>query len=203
MNAFDKELFEDLLVFQGSNDGANYDDLYTADAFIHEGFNTINLDVDADNNSVDKPAYRYYRFKNSVAGGCKIGEVILNGWIVHSDNAATYAVNPQFEIDGTSQAMTATVTYSSSLTPTVTGVSPIQVSVLGGDEVTFTGTGFSNSINDIEIKIDGVACSVSAATTTSISCTAGTRPGIVAPSIVFRIDGKGQAAMQGNNVLYS
>lgn len=94
------------------------------------------------------------------------------------------------------------MTYSSASTPTVTGVSPIQVSVLGGDLVTFTGTGFSNTAGDISIIIDGVECAITAASTTSVSCTAGSRPGIVAPSIIFRVDGKGQAAMQGNNVLY-
>ncbi|CAH1247131.1 PKHD1L1 [Branchiostoma lanceolatum] len=68
--------------------------------------------------------------------------------------------------------------WAADRTPTVTSISPQQGT--GGTEVTITGTGFSANCNDLRVRIgrsedteEGVACTPSACTETSITCTAG------------------------------
>ena len=89
------------------------------------------------------------------------------------------------------------VTYAGSSTALLTSISPRFGSVEGGTEVTFTGTGFSDSTGDYTIVIDGIECPVSAATTTSVTCTTGGRPGLVETSLVMEIAGNGRIATQG------
>ena len=79
----------------------------------------------------------------------------------------------------------------------MTAVSPRYGSVTGGDSVTFTGTGFSNSIADYTITLDGINCPVTAATSTSVICTTGKRPGLIPTSTAIYIAGKGLVSTQG------
>lgn len=69
--------------------------------------------------------------------------------------------------------------------------------ILGGDDVTFSGTGFSDNTADYTITIDGIDCPVIAATTTSVTCTTGDRPGLVESSLEIYIEGMGDVATQG------
>ena len=63
--------------------------------------------------------------------------------------------------------------------------------------MTFTGEDFSSNTGDYTIVIDGIDCPVSAATSTSVTCTTGGRPGLVETSLVMEIAGKGTIAKQG------
>lgn len=49
---------------------------------------------------------------------------------------------------------------------------------MGGEEITFTGTGFGTSASDVTIVIDEVACAVTTVTDTEIKCTSGERRGL-------------------------
>lgn len=68
--------------------------------------------------------------------------------------------------------------------------------VTGGTSVTFTGTTFVSDITKYTIKIDGRTCSVTTATTTSVTCTTDHRPGLISPSLEIYIDGYGLVANQ-------
>jgi len=57
----------------------------------------------------------------------------------------------------------------------LTKVEPRFGTRLGGDEVTFTGTNFDTDKSKYTIEIDGVNCPVSAATSTTVTCTTGKR----------------------------
>lgn len=190
MNEFDRDLYIDNLVFQGSSDNANWDDIHSVGTEIHEGWNAIEL--------ANPVSYKHYRFYAAEHSACEVGEVELLGWTVHDSSADSITLDVLLD----DVSVGASVTYEASSTPTVTGISPIQITVLGGDSITFTGTDFSNDVNDIHIEIDGIDCDVTSASTTSVTCTSGERPGTVAPSIVFRVDGAGQAALLGNEVYY-
>jgi hypothetical protein len=82
------------------------------------------------------------------------------------------------------------------LTPKLTAISPRFGTVVGGTEVTFTGTGFSSVVADNTIVIDGIPCIVSAATTTEVKCTTGKRPGLRSTTLDFKIKDKGSVALQ-------
>jgi len=60
------------------------------------------------------------------------------------------------------------VTYSGSITPLLTSITPRFGKVEGGENISFAGTGFSSSISDYNITIDGINCPVFSATSTLV-----------------------------------
>ena len=114
-------------------------------------------------------------------------------------------------------------TYSDLLTPVVTGITPEQGSISGGDMITISGTGFSNVLSEISVKVRkctetcfvGVQfspshslpqlttshitqlgdseCTVTSTTVTSITCTTPPHMGGVFP-VVVTVIGKGLAS---------
>jgi len=95
----------------------------------------------------------------------------------------THACKPKLHFDGTVKELSNDVTYSSAITPMLSSISPRYGTVVGGDDVTFTGTGMSAITTDYTIVIDGITCPVKSATTTSVTCTTGKRPGLVKSSL--------------------
>ena len=92
--------------------------------------------------------------------------------------------------------------YETSITPTVTSISPIRGTSAGGTVVTLTGTGFGTkadlftetSMSDISVLLNGVACSVTSASETEIVCTTGSRGTLqVTESILVTVADKGYA----------
>ncbi|XP_078699976.1 fibrocystin-L-like [Branchiostoma floridae x Branchiostoma belcheri] len=62
-------------------------------------------------------------------------------------------------------------TYSSTLTPSVNGISPAEAT--SGTSVTITGSGFGQTTGDNEVSIDGAPCAVDSSSDTEIVCTLG------------------------------
>jgi hypothetical protein len=75
-------------------------------------------------------------------------------------------------------------------------------SVQGGDAVTFSGSGFVTGNSKYRILIDGVECSVTSASTSSVRCTTGARTALVEPSIEIFIEGNGLVATNEKTFLY-
>ncbi|XP_071488092.1 fibrocystin-L-like [Diadema antillarum] len=61
--------------------------------------------------------------------------------------------------------------YSSSSTPTITSVSPSSGET--GDSITISGSAFSNDTADVSVTIDGVECTVTSASTSTVQCNVG------------------------------
>ena len=142
------------LKFQGSDDGVSYDDLWTIDANIHEGWNTKNWEEG------EKPSYNRFRFYSAVAGGCRIGEIEAHGVLAIDDDNDSYDCGVSVFVEDQEYPVNS-VNVAASSTPELESISPRFGSVLGGEEVTFTGTGFSDSAT-ITITIDDINCEVSA-----------------------------------------
>lgn len=83
--------------------------------------------------------------------------------------------------------LTETVTYSGALTPLLTAMNPRFGTVTGGTSVTFTGTNFSTDTAKYQIVIDGRNCTITAASSTSVTCTTDHRPGLISPSLEIYI----------------
>lgn len=81
-------------------------------------------------------------------------------------------------------------------------MSPRYGTVVGGDVVTFNGTGFSADTALYTITIDGINCPVSAANSTSVTCTTGKRPGLIPSSLQIYIEGQGLVSTQGRVFQY-
>jgi len=180
------ETWENLLKFQGSNDGTTWSDLYTADGNVHSGWNYVQWD-----DATTKPKHRYFRFKGSGAGACIINDAELHGVETIDDSASTYDCLPKLVVNGVSTDLTAPITYTGANTPVLSSISPRYGRVEGGDSITFTGTDFSATTSDYTITIDNINCPVTAATATTVTCTTGPRPGLHNSTLVIEIAGKG------------
>jgi len=60
-----KEKYVDKTIFQGSQDGTTYKDIFTFDENIHPGWNYQEF-----NTSATQPKYRFYRFYAKSAQAC-------------------------------------------------------------------------------------------------------------------------------------
>jgi hypothetical protein len=114
-----------------------------------------------------------------------------------SDTGSTYtcpiAVEMNNEVIST---LSESVTYSDVKTALLYSMEPRYGTVTGGTSVTFNGTNFSDDISKYRIVIDGRNCTVTAANSTSVTCTTDHRPGLISPSLQIYIDDMGLISNQ-------
>jgi hypothetical protein len=186
----DKTLFVDEVVFQGSNDNSTWTDIFTMDISVHDGWNYKTW-----TEAEDYPKYRFYKFTGGQEGSCLITEIKAQGTETVDNDDETRQCTPTFvDHEGTETELLNTVSYDGSITPLLESIEPRFGGVLGGDSVTFSGTGFSDDITLYTIIIDGIECPVTDASETSVTCTTGDRPGLVESSLEIYIDGMGDVA---------
>jgi hypothetical protein len=153
------------------------------DENVHEGWNYHKWEDPS-----SYPRYRNYRFYGTRAGSCIINEIKATGVETVDHSEATRACNGIVHIGDTLYPLSSgLVTYEDTKTPLLTAINPRHGTVTGGDAVTFSGTGFSANVDDYSIIIDGIPCNVSAATSTSVTCTTNKRPGLIEPSLEIYI----------------
>ena len=80
----------------------------------------------------------------------------MHGVVAINDSQPTYQCTPNLVLDGMTQPLSP-VTYDNAVTPVLTGMSTRFGSVLGGETVTFTGTGFSDTAATT-VMIDNRPC---------------------------------------------
>ena len=185
----------DNLKIQGSNDaGSTFTDLYSYDDTIHEGWNSIDWRASPE-------VYSTIRFQGAASGSCRLGEVRLIGVHVLDDMNTSATCTAELTIEGSVTVLTA-VTYDGATTPslTVSGVMPRYGSVLGAEQVTFTGQGFTGTAT---VSIDGRPCSVDTQSATEITCTTANKPYVPGePTLMINIDGAGAVATRGQVYRY-
>lgn len=93
------------------------------------------------------------------------------------------------------------VEYMGTLTTNLLSISPRYGTVEGGTEVTFSGENFPTDTSVYVITLDGINCPVSAATSTSVTCTTGSRPGLIATKTELYITGQG--LVSNNQLVYT
>jgi hypothetical protein len=193
----DRARYVDNVAFEGSLDGETYTELFRADRNVHEGWNYYNWDD-------SYPQYRFYRFRGlgGLDGPVRINEVVLTGTEVINNEDASYDCVAELVMKGEANVELAKPTYATTHTPVLTSMNPRYGSVVGGESVTFTGTGFSTTASDNEIIIDGIACVPSSATSTSVTCVLGKRPGLPDKALSISVAGKGLAATKGQLFYY-
>lgn len=185
-----KDNFIDVLAFEASNDGSTYTNLFTVDYNVGSGWNTHEFD------STSLPKYKFYRFKGSGSNSCKLNEIQLYGVETIDDSATTFACTPKLHVSGATTELSP-VTYDGSITPLLQSISPRYGNVVGGEEITFTGTGFGTSSSDVTIMIDEVACAITSVTETEIKCTSGERKGLHEATLDMTIANVGYVSKQG------
>lgn len=191
----DKSPFVGELVFQGSDDGDIFTDLWTVDKSVHEGWNVHDFEDGS------QPSFNIYRFAGASNGSCRIGEVRLLGIESIDSDTSQHTCTPKLTLDGVTTNLNP-VTYDGALTPVLTSMSDRYGSVLGGETITFYGTGFSSSATTT-VTIDNRDCAVSATTTTSITCTTSDKPYVAdEPELIINIEGLGNVATKGQVYRY-
>lgn len=153
------------------------------DRNVHAGWNYHDWALPA-----DYPRFRFYRFINSDPAGCTLNEVVLRGVETINNEDAIYSCEVNVNLEGAETALN-TVSYTNTLTTSLAAISPRYGPVTGGTSVTFSGTNFPTSTGLYTITLDGIDCPVSAATSTSVTCTTGSRPGLVATKTEILISG--------------
>ncbi|XP_069076732.1 fibrocystin-L-like isoform X2 [Pleurodeles waltl] len=93
-------------------------------------------------------------------------------------------------------------TYRSSLTPTVTNVTPRRGGTGGGTLLTITGTGFSSNITGVEVTIAGDACEVTSSTSTSITCRTAAHSHSERTKVKVNVGGHGIAKLDQADFFY-
>ena len=192
----------DKVKFQSSTDGTTWStDVFTGDRLMRKGWNT---------NTFSSPvSSQYFRLHVEDIVKCPIVEVEMIGNIFVDDSATSKACDVHVTIgSGSPSLLTNKVNYQDGATTKVTSISPRYGSFKGGDTVTITGTGFSATNAQTSVLIDGIACTVSAVTSTTVTCATQARPSIVAnPSTVLSFSSSsgsnGLASMQGNTFTYA
>lgn len=169
-----------LLSFSGTLDSDHQAGTYTSISTlannVQNGWNTIRL-------SSPVGPYKIIKINHGSVGtaqtsNCQFAEIDAYGYPTgltpitdtNKDDFSTKAIlsfNDQFsyQIDNM-------IHYKLPKTPTVTAVSPKYGSWKVTSTVTITGTGFGTVLADASVTIDNIACTVTAVTDTSITCTA-------------------------------
>ena len=190
MKDITKATFLNTTIFQGSNDGVSYVDLFTMDEKLHEGWNYFKWE------DGDQPKYRFYRFYAEKRGACKINEITFTGVETIDSSSSSHTCDAKL-VTGETETRLNSVEYVGSLTPALSAINPRHGTVVGGDSVTFTGTQMSSDTSKYTIIIDGIVCEPTAATTTSVTCTTGKRPGLIPTSLYIYIEGQGLVSNRG------
>lgn len=126
----------------------------------------------------------------------------MTGVEVIDDNNPTYDCPAALVMKGETDVVLKPIKYKGDMTPTINSMSPRFGTVVGGTSVTFTGINFNSDKTKYSVVIDGINCPVSAATTTSVTCTTGKRPGLPANTLVISVDGVGLVSTRGLRYLY-
>lgn len=178
-------------MFQGSDDGVTYTDLFTQGENVHEGWNYHTWETPA-----EYPRHRFFRFEGLKAKSCIINEIKFTGVETIPDENPDYTCDVKFVQNKVITPITNKVQYLGSATPLLTNIEPRFGRVVGGTEVTFTGTTFSPVKEDVTVVIDGINCAVTSSSTTEIKCTTGKRPGLVMTSLDISIKDYGSVSLQ-------
>ena len=190
-----KTPFNGNLVLQGNDggEGSEWVDIWAIDASVHDGWNQKEFES-------DKPAYHIYRWKGSATGACVLGEVQFIGYELVQEDSDTKSCVPKLKM-GSVIAELSPVVYSAAKTPFISNIAPNYGRVSGGDSVTFNGGGFVDG--DTTIMLDGIECTSTSITATTVICTTGDKPlEIGDPSIDIFVSSKGLAVTGGNIFRY-
>ena len=141
--------------------------LATVDQTIHSGWNVLK--------SGDTTPFRYVRFHHNSSSMCNIAEFQIFG-ILYNDQTFTLSsqqTNVIYDDGFNVETFNNSVEFRQDHTPIVTSISPKYGDIFGGYTLTLTGTNLN--FDTATVMIDGVACSVTSTTSTSIVCTVGAR----------------------------
>eukprot|EP00951_Prasinocladus_malaysianus_P031605 scaffold303635_cov50-Prasinocladus_malaysianus.AAC.1 len=144
--------------FEGSIDGITYTEILTVDAEPTQGY-TSYYPPD------DTPDYRYVRWVARGGYQCSLAELEFHG-VLLSDASVDTACDVTLQIaddDSATATLANSFTYDSTLTPSVTSISPERGTSAGGTRVTITGTGFDTkadgsgtNTSDITVLLSGI-----------------------------------------------
>ena len=107
---------------------------------------------------------------------------------------ATLACDVVVDQDSGNTTAGAAFTYDASITPTITGASPLRGGTGGGTLVTIDGTGFAASGN--KVSIDGSICDIATESATQITCYTNHHDGAIEAPIIVDVPSQGYARHQ-------
>ncbi|XP_078617899.1 fibrocystin-L-like [Branchiostoma floridae x Branchiostoma japonicum] len=117
-------------------------------------------------------------------------------------SSATLACDVEVSVGTERVQQNAAYTYRSSLTPTITEVSPRRGGTAGGTTVTITGTGFGATTADNTVTIAGSDCIIQSASTTQIVCVTEAHQGSAKTKVRVAVNAQGIATQDNADYWY-
>ncbi|XP_035687261.1 fibrocystin-L-like isoform X2 [Branchiostoma floridae] len=117
-------------------------------------------------------------------------------------SSGTLACDVEVSVGAESVQQNAAYTYRSSLTPTITEVSPRRGGTAGGTTVTITGTGFGATTADNSVTIAGSDCIIQSASTTQIVCVTEAHQGSAKTKVRVAVGDQGIATQDNADYWY-
>lgn len=177
-------------VFEGSNDGTTYTQIFAIDtAQVHSGWNVWQ--------KVSSLQYQYVRFKHTSTSACQLAEIKVYG-IKYSTLPVTSGVDQSCDIiiAAGNKLLQNALTYSHTATSVVNTIVPAFGPSIGGTVIHITGSGFGTTVT---VVIDGVNCPVVNKTSTEIYCTTGVRSSPPSTGNSFVVNSDGNVAKIATN----
>ena len=206
----DEENYKDLIgtLVEGSVDNTNWDTLFNFTGVINYWNNWL---VPVNQESGDNyPVYnyRYYRlYQPFPRVTYAINEIEWSGVLIQSVTSDSTTCPITLQLSSVTPALTQTpstkVSYTAASTPSLTSMSPLNGTTLGGTTLTLTGTGFGSTSSAVNVAIDGVNCAITSITPSTIVCTTGARPAYAVASLAICVEGLGCAATGALTYLYA
>jgi hypothetical protein len=169
------------LIFQGF-DGEEWYDIWEVDSGVHKGWNSMEISDIVDN----------FRFYGQTRGACAVGEVQVKGFEVYNSQDTEVTCQPKLTLGGETEELQSDIVYTVDSTPVLNGMNKRYGTVLGGDEIEFTGYLFDQGT--ATVAIDNRSCAVSTQAFTTITCTTDTKPDSEEdPTLKINIEGMGNA----------
>jgi hypothetical protein len=124
--------------------------------------------------------YRYIRIIPNLPNSskCKYTEVEFIGQLVPTSGPSSCDLEVLVNTaSGYAKGVKADAySYSTSVTPFVSAISPPFGSAAGGTVITIDGTNLPEDMDDVIVTVDGVECAVSSTSATQIVCETGPKP---------------------------
>ncbi|XP_053388767.1 fibrocystin-L-like isoform X2 [Mercenaria mercenaria] len=124
---------------------------------------------------------------------CLLRETTSSTYLCRTPANPAQTCDVGFSLNGLNRILPTAYSYISSLTPTISNVSPRRGGTGGGSRLTITGAGFGSNIDNARVEIDGVSCMLSNISNTEIRCITGPHIGSIQTKVEVQVSHNGIA----------
>ena len=184
-------------ILQASNDGINWVNLFTF-YVVSNWWNQWTVPLS------DNVSYRFFRlYQPNRASNYAINEIAITGILFLDYNLPDLTCPVTATFNGATSTSSTLLTYTSNYTTVIDSINPRYGTKAGGTIVTFTGAGFQNDPNLVNVLIDNINCTILNVTATTISCMTAPQNNCIKNSLSIYFVSRGYASTRGLTFMYA